>query len=184
MNFIKKTRSLCPECLKVLEATVYEENDVVYIKKVCQEHGEYSDVYWGDYKLYRWAEGWGFVGDGLQNPRTRSIKGCPYDCGLCPNHKSHTVLAIIDVTNRCNLTCPICFAYAGAVGYVYEPSKEQIKAMIENLRSNKPVQVDALQYSGGEPTVRRDLPELVAMAGRLELSMWRLIPMELSSPET
>ena len=164
MNIIKKTRSLCPECLKVLEAIVYEKNNVVYIKKACQEHGEYSDVYWSDYQLYKWFEKWSYIGDGLQNPRTESLKGCPYDCGICPSHKSHTVLAIIDVTNRCNLTCPICFAYAGAVGYVYEPSKEQIKAMLKNLRSNKPVPADALQYSGGEPTVRRDLPELVAMA--------------------
>ncbi len=84
--------------------------------------------------------------------------GCPYDCGICPKHKSQTVLAIIDVTNRCNLRCPVCFATAGTTGYVYEPTKEQIEAMLVNLRSNKPVPVDALQFSGGEPTIREDLP--------------------------
>jgi uncharacterized radical SAM superfamily Fe-S cluster-containing enzyme len=94
-------------------------------------------------------------------------KGCPYDCGICPEHKSHTVLAIIDVTNRCNLRCPICFAHAGAAGYLYEPTKDQIRVMLENLRANDPVAPPAIQFSGGEPTVREDLPELVMMAKQL-----------------
>lgn len=86
------------------------------------------------------------------------------DCGLCPNHKSTTSLAIIDVTNRCNLHCPICFANASVAGYIYEPTKEQIGAMLKNLRQVKPVPATALQFSGGEPTIREDLPELVKMA--------------------
>jgi len=161
---LKTTQSLCPECLQTLPAEVIEEDDVVYIEKTCPIHGKYRDIYWSDYDLYEWAKEWDFIGDGLENPRTQKVKGCPNDCGICPNHKSHTVLAIIDVTNRCNLNCPICFAYAGAVGYVYEPSKEQVQAMLRNLRENKPVPGVALQFSGGEPTLREDLPELVKMA--------------------
>jgi len=103
-------------------------------------------------------------GTGLNNPRTQTVKGCPYDCGICPQHKSHTGLAIIDITNRCNLRCPVCFANAAAAGYVYEPTKQQIKGMLQNLRQNSPVPATALQFSGGEPTVREDLPELVKMA--------------------
>jgi uncharacterized radical SAM superfamily Fe-S cluster-containing enzyme len=91
-------------------------------------------------------------------------RGCPYDCGLCPEHKSHTVLAIVDVTNRCNLRCPICFAHAGAAGYLYEPTQDQIRDMLANVLSNDPVAPPALQFSGGEPTVRDDLPELIEMA--------------------
>ena len=164
MNVIKKTRSLCPECLQVVDAIVYEEDGRVYITKTCPQHGEYKDVYWSDYELYKQVEKWGIVGRGVENPQRRREKGCPYDCGLCENHKTCTVLAIIDVTNRCNLNCPICFAHAGAVGYLYEPSQEQIREMLRNLRSLRPTPPTALQYSGGEPTVRRDLPELVAMA--------------------
>jgi uncharacterized radical SAM superfamily Fe-S cluster-containing enzyme len=74
------------------------------------------------------------------------------------------VLSIVDITNRCNLRCPVCFATAGTTGYVYEPSKEQIGEMFLNLRSNRPVRADALQFSGGEPTIREDLPELGRMA--------------------
>jgi len=164
MKVIKQTKSLCPECLKVLDATIFEENNVVYIKKECSEHGSYQDVYWSDYEQYERVKAYEYIGEGVENPRTETKLNCPFDCGLCPQHKSHTVLSIIDVTNRCNLRCPVCFATAGTTGYVYEPTKEQIEAMLDNLRSNRPVPADALQFSGGEPTIREDLPELVRMA--------------------
>ncbi len=164
MKTIKHTQSLCPECLKVLDAEIYEEDGKVYIKKECPEHGAYKELYWSDYGQYERVKAFEYIGNGIENPRTETKNGCPYDCGICPKHKSQTVLAIIDVTNRCNLRCPVCFATAGTTGYVYEPSKEQIQAMLVNLRANKPVPVDALQFSGGEPTIREDLPELVKMA--------------------
>ena len=167
MREIKKTKSLCPECLRVLDATVFEENNIVYIKKECPEHGFFQDIYWSDYELYERARAFEYVGSGLENPRTETKNGCPYDCGICPQHKSHTVLAIIDVTNRCNLRCPVCFATAGTTGYVYEPTKEEIRRMLINLRNNKPVPANALQFSGGEPTIRKDLPELIRMAKEL-----------------
>jgi hypothetical protein len=167
MNKIKDTESLCPECMKVLPAEIYEEDGKVYIRKTCPEHGEWSDLYWGDYEQYVRAETFAARGKKLDNPRTKTVKGCPYDCGICPEHKSHTVLAIVDVTNRCNLRCPICFAHAGAAGYLYEPTKEQIRDIFENLLANRPVSPPGLQFSGGEPTVRDDLPELIKMAKEL-----------------
>lgn len=167
MNEIKQTESLCPECLKVIPATIYEENGKVHLRKTCPEHGDFTDIYWGDYEQYKRALEYEHLGTKLNNPRTKVEKGCPYDCGLCPEHNSHTVLAIIDVTNRCNLRCPICFAHSGAAGYLYEPTQEQIRGMLENLRANDPVAPPAIQFSGGEPTVRDDLPELVRMAKEL-----------------
>jgi uncharacterized radical SAM superfamily Fe-S cluster-containing enzyme len=164
MREIKRTKSLCPECLKVLDALVFEENNVVYIKKECPEHGFFQDVYWSDYEAYERAKKFDYVGSGLENPRTATKSGCPYDCGICPQHRSHTVLAIIDVTNRCNLRCPVCFATAGTTGYVCEPTLEEIKEMLVNLRSNRPVPADALQLSGGEPTIRKDLTDIVKIA--------------------
>jgi len=161
---IKQTKSICPECLTVLDATIYEKDNKVYIEKTCPKHGKYNELYWSDYDQYMRAEKFRKEGTGLNNPRTQTVKGCPYDCGICPQHKSHTGLAIIDITNRCNLRCPVCFANAAAAGYVYEPTKQQIKGMLQNLRQNSPVPATALQFSGGEPTVREDLPELVKMA--------------------
>ncbi len=167
MQVIKKTKSICPECFTVLDATIFERDNKVYIKKECPEHGKFQDVYWSDYEQYLRAEQFRYDGDGLRNPRTKTKLDCPFDCGICPQHKSHTALAIIDITNRCNLKCPVCFANAATAGYVYEPSKEEIRGMLENLRSNDPVPATALQFSGGEPTIREDLFELIRMAKEL-----------------
>ena len=167
MNVIKNTKTICPECLKVLDATIFEDGGKVYIKKECPEHGFFQEVYWSDYEQYQRAEKLRYDGEGLSNPRTKTVNGCPYDCGICPEHKSHTALAIIDVTNRCNLKCPVCFANAAAAGYVYEPTKEEITGMVENLRANEPVPAMALQFSGGEPTIRNDLFDLVRKAKEL-----------------
>lgn len=168
--FEKWSVSICPTCLRRIPMRIYEEDNVVYLEKTCPEHGKFEDVYWGDAEYYRWFEkNWNtarYVGNGLEKPHTQLDKGCPYDCGICPQHKTHTILGIIDVTNRCNMTCPICFAYAGAVNYVYEPTFEEIVAMIKLFRSNSPWATNALQFSGGEPTLRNDLPDLVKEAKR------------------
>jgi len=167
MAVIKETKTICPECFKVLDATIFEKDNKVYIKKECPEHGKFQDVYWSDYEQYQRAERFRCEGDGLRNPRTETKLDCPFDCGICPQHKSHTALAIIDVTNRCNLRCPVCFANAAAAGYVYEPSKEEIIGMLQNFRRNDPVPPPALQFSGGEPTIRQDLFELIRAAKEL-----------------
>ena len=161
---IKKTKSLCPECLRPVDAEVLEEEGRVLIRKECPEHGDFENVYWSNSKIYRKAEEYDEEGEGLLNPQTDPLKGCPLDCGLCPEHKSHTVLGLIDVTNRCNLKCPICFANAAVSNYLYEPEYEEIREMLRNLRRNRPVPTPAIQYAGGEPTVRKDIVDLVKLA--------------------
>ncbi len=167
------TQSICPECLmtddkvEVIDATVYEENGKIMYKKSCEKHGEYIDVYWGDAEMFKKAQTWWYKSVGLDNPRTESIKGCPEDCGPCTEHKSHTALALLDVTNRCNLRCPICFAVAAEGGNVYEPTPEEVLEMMRNLRSNKPVPAPALQFAGGEPTVSKHLPQYIKWAKEL-----------------
>lgn len=163
-----QTKSLCPECLKVIDAEVYEENGQILMRKACPEHGTFRDVYWSDAALYKKFARFAHDGTGLENPMTERDMGCPYDCGLCPDHKTTTILANIDVTNRCNMRCPICFANAAATGYVYEPTIEQIRKMMETLVAEKPVRCWAVQFSGGEPTVRDDLIALVRMACDLD----------------
>ncbi|MEM2758473.1 MAG: radical SAM protein, partial [Candidatus Methanomethylicia archaeon] len=166
MKILRRTQSLCPECLKVLDAEVYvDEDNIVKIRRTCSEHGFFNEVYtFSDPELYEWAEKYAHNPSGITKSFTQTVNGCPFDCGLCPNHKSATVLAIIDVTNRCNMRCPICFANAAASGMVYEPTLEQIRDMLIRLRSIGPVPPPALQLSGGEPTVRSDLIDIVRMA--------------------
>jgi 7,8-dihydro-6-hydroxymethylpterin dimethyltransferase len=167
MKVIKNTKSICPECLQALDAEIYEDGGKVFIQKTCPQHGSYQELYWSDYDQYMRAEKFRFDGEGVENPRTKKEKGCPLDCGICPDHKSHTALAIIDITNRCNLKCPVCFANANFAGYVYEPTMEQVVGMLENLRATKPVPATALQFSGGEPTIRKELLDMVRKAKEL-----------------
>ncbi|HGY12267.1 MAG TPA: radical SAM protein [Desulfobacterales bacterium] len=162
-----KTKSLCPECLKTIDAVVGEKDNKIFIKKTCKEHGDFEDLYYGDAKVFERFLKDKYDNTGLENPNTLSTDNCPYDCGLCNNHKSPTVLGIIDVTNRCNQRCPVCFANAEACGYVYEPSLDQLKKMLRNLINEKPVGCKAVMFSGGEPTMRKDLPYIIRMAKQM-----------------
>ena len=150
----KQTQSICPECLQVIDARLFEEDGAVYMEKTCAEHGEFRDKIYSDARLYLKMEQWEF-GDnrGLENPAIPDATRCPDDCGLCSLHTSHTVLSNVDLTNRCNLTCPVCFANANVAGYLYEPSFEQVTGMLEGLRAQRPVPNRVVQFSGGEPTL-------------------------------
>ncbi|MCQ8903125.1 MAG: radical SAM protein [Methanothrix sp.] len=153
--------SVCPVCLRTLSARIFQQGQTVMIRKSCPEHGEFEDVYWSDADLYRRFVRYAETGRGIENFITKG--DCPFSCGLCDNHKTSTLLANIDVTTRCNLACPICFADASPKR-VYEPTMEQIERMLKILREERPVPCQAVQFSGGEPTVREDLPEIVALA--------------------
>lgn len=106
----KVTHSLCPECTRVIEALVFEENGKVMMEKTCPHHGYFKDTIFSDVKLYLKMDEWSF-GDnrGVMNPNIPDATRCPDQCGLCSRHTSHTALANLDLTNRCNLTCPVCF---------------------------------------------------------------------------
>ncbi|MGB9635849.1 MAG: tetraether lipid synthase Tes [Thermoplasmata archaeon] len=166
----KETESVCPECGKVIKARIFEENGKVMIEKNCYQHGTFKDIYWSDAELYKKAEKWAFDGTGVENPAITNAKTCPDNCGLCNLHLSHTVLANLDLTNRCNLRCPICFANANAAGYVYEPSFEQVVQMMKVLRSQKPVPNTAIQFAGGEPTIYPKFIEVLQEAEKLGFS--------------
>lgn len=163
----KRTTSICPKCEKNIEARIFEKDGEVWIEKECPEHGHYEDIYWSDSKMYKRAHRYQYDGVGVNNPKAEIEEGCPQDCGLCEVHKSHTCLANIDLTNRCNLSCSFCFAHAQARGYVYEPSFDQVVDMMKVLREEKPVPTPAVQFSGGEPTMREDLDEIIKKADEL-----------------
>ncbi|MFP4001570.1 MAG: tetraether lipid synthase Tes [Thermoplasmata archaeon] len=166
----KKTASICPECKEVIPADIVEENGKVVMKKECEEHGHFESIYWSDVEMYKEAEKWAVDGVGVDNPAIEGDTRCPDSCGLCDMHKSQTCLANIDLTNRCNLNCPICFANANQQGYVYQPSFDQIVDMLETLRNEKPVPTTAVQFSGGEPTVHPDFFKVIKKASEMGFS--------------
>ena len=161
---VKDTKSLCPECGKTLDAEVIKEEGKVLIKKTCDEHGEFVNTYWSDDEIYDRVDDYEPSLTSLENPCVDDVAACPNNCGLCSKHESSTVLGLIDVTNRCNLRCPVCFANAAVTGYLYEPSQDEIRQMLKNLRNLKPNPTPAIQYAGGEPTIRKDIVELIEMA--------------------
>ncbi len=167
----KLVESICPECCRVIPARIFEHEGRVMMEKRCSEHGEFRDLVWSDVRLYLKAEQWAFEERrGVSNPAVPDAVLCPQDCGLCQMHLSHTGLANIDLTNRCNLTCPVCFANANVAGYVYEPSLEQVYRMLRQLREMRPVAARVIQFSGGEPTIYPHFIEAVRMARDLGFS--------------
>lgn len=112
----KDITSLCPECGKLVPGKLRDDKGKVVIEKSCPQHGSFSDVVWSDTELYLRAESWAKDGVGVENPAIKGAKNCPFECGLCDLHLSHTALANVDLTNRCNLKCPICFANANQAG--------------------------------------------------------------------
>lgn len=168
---VKKTKSLCPVCNEVISADIVEENGEIWISRICPEHGLFRDLYWSDAAMYRRFDAYEVVGHGVLNPQVSARpEDCPGACGICSNHRSGTLLVNIDLTNRCNLNCDFCFANARACGYLYEPDFDQIVDMMRHARSEKPVPPPAVQFSGGEPTLRDDVVDLVRMAKELGFS--------------
>ena len=151
----RPTETLCPDCdrTNVIPGRLFEESGKVFMEKTCPEHGYFKELIFSDVKLYLKLENWTFQdGDGLTNPRITDATKCPEHCGMCNMHTSHTGLANVDLTNRCDMTCPVCFANANAAGYIYEPELQQIRQMLQQLRDMRPVAARVMQFSGGEPT--------------------------------
>lgn len=154
---ISRTESVCPECLKVIPARIVFRGDGIYLEKECGEHGSYAVLIWaGDQESYlRWGAG-EVMKDTIVNAR-RSNAGCPFDCGLCEQHVRSGCCVLLELTTRCNLNCPVCFADAGKEKQ--DGSLEEIETLYDLLSaSGGPFNI---QLSGGEPTMRKDLPEII-----------------------
>jgi len=162
---IRETRSICPECNKILPATIFERDSKIWISKTCPDHGEVEELYFGSADMYYKFAKFSHDGKGIANPNVQLEKCvCPTNCGLCTSHLSHSGLANLVITNRCDLACWYCFFYAkkGVDGaYVYEPSQVQIRQMVKTLRAERPVPGNAIQITGGEPTLRNDLEDII-----------------------
>jgi uncharacterized radical SAM superfamily Fe-S cluster-containing enzyme len=149
--------SLCPECLRRVEATIYEDNGKVLIRKSCPQHGEFRDMISSDARFYLKMEKWTFEDEeGIRNPNVKCASACPETCGLCREHLATACQLNIDLTNRCNLSCPWCFANANSSGMLYEATRDQVDLMLATARAVEPQRNKVIQYAGGEPTIHPD----------------------------
>jgi len=161
-EILHETESLCPICLQKIPARYIRENGKAYFYKECSEHGPFKVLFWNDADLYvDWMK------QGIHAPaknRGRPEKnGCPYDCGLCDEHHSGTCTSILEITYRCNMNCNICFADANTEHF--DPDLDQIRRMYTTaLKSNR---FCSVQLSGGEPTVREDLPDIIRLGKKM-----------------
>ena len=179
-RILKFHQSLCPGCVDEekfdrmkIDSVTFARHNKVWIMKQCEEHGVYKELSWGDYEMYKKAERFQDPGIKILNPHIDKSQfeiDCPTDCGLCVEHESHTGLGNIVVTNRCDLTCWYCFFYAKEGEPIYEPTMDQIKFMLKRMKNEKPVGANSVQFTGGEPTLREDLPEIVKAAKDLGYS--------------
>lgn len=162
---ISETESLCPECLKKIHAERMAVEGAVYLRKVCPEHGKFKVVIWrGEAEEYlRWGQN-AIEGGGVTKTFTTLKKDCPYNCGPCHAHTGGVCVALMEVVHRCHLNCPVCFASSNSRSR-HEPDLKMIGGMYETiLDSGGPY---PLQLSGGEPTSRDDLPEIITLGKKM-----------------
>ncbi len=163
-NVINETKSLCPTCLNVIPASKVSEDENVYLEKTCPDHGDFKTLIWRGAPTYQeW--GMGENAPGAEVRQTQSTDNCPNDCGLCSEHAAQTCTVLMEVTGRCNLNCSVCFAGSVNGASEFHPDISEIRAMFDTV-------IDAggpypIQLSGGEPTLRDDLPEIISHAKRL-----------------
>ena len=176
-EILANTKSLCPHCLLRIPAQRIVENENVYLIKTCPEHGEIPKVLiWKNNRLplEKWTRhriGASYSQDTPENSAinepvdlNESFTECPFECGICRNHKQHTCSVIVEVINHCNLQCPICFS--NSPGKPQEiPSLTQIEAMLQRILDS--AGACPIQISGGEPLLRNDLPQIIARARQL-----------------
>ncbi len=161
--------SLCPECLRTIPADEFVEDGRVLMQKTCQAHGTFRDIVFSDAEMFLRMEEWHFGdGQGFANPGGEAEGECPTRCGICGWHTSHTSLANVDLTSRCNLSCHVCFADANR--HAYELSFDQALETLRRLRAQCPAPAFAVQFTGGEPTVHPRFLDIVASAKALGFS--------------
>ena len=171
MKELEKTISVCPSCFQEgkihkIDAKIIEEDNKVYITKECKKHGSFKDIYFSDVNVYnKWMK-YKVTGKPAPDVKTKVFD----EPALYDVHKSQSVLTNLLVTNRCDLRCGYCFMNAGAVGWIYEPSLDQIRKLLIQARNERPMGSKAIQITGGEPTIREDLIDIVRMAREVGFS--------------
>jgi len=154
--FVEYTKSICPVCKVVVDAQVNLRDDKVYLRKRCKEHGPFEALVYGDAQMYLDSARFNKPGTIPLIFQTEVKDGCPSDCGLCPEHKQHACLGIIEVNTGCNLDCPICFADSGHQPDGYSISLEQCERMLDVFVASEG-EAEVVMFSGGEPTIHKQI---------------------------
>ncbi|MDR6570242.1 MULTISPECIES: radical SAM protein [Chitinophaga] len=156
------TLSICSTCLRRVDAKVIFEDEKVFMIKHCPHHGKEKVLIATDIDYYKNTRNYNKPSEAPLKTNTSTHYGCPYDCGLCKDHEQHSCLSVIEVTDRCNLTCPTCYAMSSP-HYGRHRTLEEIEQMLDIIVENEG-QPDVVQLSGGEPTIHPQFFEILDIA--------------------
>ena len=155
------TMSLCPQCLSKIPAKILIKNNHVYLLKTCEQHGDFLCLLEEDAEYYLNRHYYDKPGT-ISKIQTVKDKGCPFDCGLCPEHDQHSCIALIEITDSCNLQCPVCYANGRDKGCFL--GLEEIGRMMDLFQDSEFGEAEILQISGGEPTIHPDIIKIIELA--------------------
>jgi 7,8-dihydro-6-hydroxymethylpterin dimethyltransferase len=159
------TTSICPRCKRLLDAQLLDRDGRVVLSRVCPDHGPFEAVVYGDAERYLEVQRFNKPGEQPLERQTESVRGCPHDCGICPEHAQHTCLGVIEVNTACNLDCPICFADSGTgpQEHGFSLTLEEVESMLDAFvrAEGEP---EAVQLSGGEPSIHPQILEMLGAA--------------------
>ncbi|HMZ57668.1 MAG TPA: radical SAM protein [Leptospiraceae bacterium] len=156
------TLSLCPVCLKRIDAKIVMQDSGVYMMKTCSEHGSFKVLIEEDEVYYRNIRNYAKRSEMPLHFGTEVIHRCPMDCGLCSDHEQHSCLTVLEITDRCNLECPTCYSASSPRAGRHRTLSE-IEFMLDRIVYNEG-RPDVVQISGGEPTVHPDFFEVMRIA--------------------
>ncbi|MEO0340959.1 MAG: radical SAM protein [Bacteroidota bacterium] len=156
------TTSLCNICHRPVSAKIIFEKGNVYLSKHCKEHGHQKVLIATDIEYYKQIRNYNKASEYPRKPHTQTHFGCPYDCGICPDHEQHSCLTLIEVTDRCNLSCPTCYA-SSSPHHGRHRTLAEIEKMLDIIVESEG-EPDVVQISGGEPTVHPQFFEILDIA--------------------
>ena len=157
--FYGQTTSLCETCWELVPAKIIGQDGRVYYQKRCPDHGVTRTLIEEDADYWLGIRRWLKPGDRPLFNASRTERGCPWDCGLCPDHEQHSCLALVEINDACNLTCPVCFADSAVGKGGHKPLAEVEKMLDAVVRAEG--EPDLVQLSGGEPTIHPEFWEIV-----------------------
>jgi len=156
------TLSICSTCLRRVDAKIVFENNNVHMLKNCREHGFEKVLIATDIEYYKTLRNYNKPSETPLHFTTKTHYGCPYDCGLCQDHEQHSCLTVIEITDRCNLQCPTCYAMSSP-HYGRHRTVEEVEKMLDIIVASEGTP-DVVQISGGEPTVHPDFFAIMDIA--------------------
>jgi len=165
-DFLEYTTSLCPECLQTVPGKIVARDGRVYIRKHCAVHGRQEELLEDDAGYFIHRNEFSRPGSACEL-QAGFVNGCPYDCGLCPNHEQHTCIGLIEVNTGCDMRCPTCYAESGRPGGLPLPA---IQRMIDFYIASESGNAEILQLSGGEPTLHPQILDVLNYARSTKLA--------------